>query len=363
MEKETTIQLRDLTTGYKSKGKKLAIGTELNASLHEGEMTCLLGPNGAGKSTLLRTMAAFQPALGGDVLVQNRSLKNYRQKELAKTISVVLTHNDEVKNMTVDEVLAIGRSPYTGFWGRLRERDRKMIDKCLAWVGIEDLRGRKMQTLSDGERQKVMIAKAIAQETPIIMLDEPTAFLDYPSKVAMLLLLHRLAKSLKKTIFLSTHDLEHALQVSDQIWLLDNAHGLCTGSPEDLCAEGRIAQYFQREDMSFNPETSTFGIVHQVAREVLMEGAPDSLQYKLCARALLRNAIRPIRSMDEAQMDSTRNDVVVRVLGDGSYRLVDKGQEVVHVERIEHLIGIVGSTIVKNHIQAVRDAAQMTAYE
>ena len=94
-----------------------------------------------------------------------------------------------------------------------------------------------------------------------------------------------------------------------------------------------------------------------------MEGAPDILQYKLCARALLRNAIRPIRSMDEAQMDSTRNDVVVRVLGDGSYRLVDKGQEVVRVERIEHLIGIVGSTIVKNHIQAVRDAAQMTAYE
>lgn len=363
MEKETTVRLNHLTTGYRVKGKTQEIGCGLTAELHVGEMTCLLGPNGAGKSTLLRTMAAFQPALGGDVILQNRSLRNYSQKELSKTLSVVLTQNSDVRNMTVAEVLAIGRSPYTGFWGRLRERDRKMIDKCLSWVGIEELRQRKMQTLSDGERQKVMIAKAIAQETPIIMLDEPTAFLDYPSKVAMMLLLHRLSKALRKTIFLSTHDLEHALQISDQIWLLDQQNGLTTGIPEDLCAEGHIETYFQREGIGFDPGTCTFSVHHDVAREVLVEGDEQSVQYQLACRALLRNAIRPVRSMAEAQMESTRSDVAVRIPGDGSYRLVDQGQEVICVHRIEHIIGITSSTIVKNHIQAVRDAAHMTAFE
>ena len=363
MEKETTIQLRNVTTGYRVKGKYKEISTRLNAVLHIGEMTCLLGPNGAGKSTLLRTMAGFQPSLGGEVSVNKKSLKSYSPKDLAKAVSVVLTQNSDIKNLTVEEVLAIGRSPYTGFWGRLRERDRKMIDKCLGWVGIEELRSRKMHTLSDGERQKVMIAKAIAQETPIILLDEPTAFLDYPSKVAMMLLLHRLAKALKKTVFLSTHDLEHALQISDQVWLLDRDKGLTTGMPEDLCAEAHISRYFQREGVGFDPETCTFSIEHEVAREVLIDGNPHTLQYKLAARALLRNAIRPIRSMSDAQMESTRNDVVLRVPGDGTYRLLDHGKEAICVNKMEHILGIVGSTIVKNQIQTIRDEAQMTPYE
>ena len=363
MEKETTIQLRNVTTGYRVKGKEKEISLGLNAALHTGEMTCLLGPNGAGKSTLLRTLAGFQPSLGGEITVNNKPLKKYAPKELAKAVSVVLTQNAGIKNMTVEEVLAIGRSPYTGFWGRLHERDHKMIEKCLSWVGIEDLSSRKMHTLSDGERQKVMIAKAIAQETPIILLDEPTAFLDYPSKVAMMLLLHRLAKALKKTIFLSTHDLEHALQISDQIWLLDHDKGLTTGIPEDLCAEGHIGRYFEREGIGFDAETCTFSIQHEVAREVIVEGDPTSLHYHLATRALQRNAIRPIRNMAEARMESTRNDVVVRVGTDGTYRLIDHGKETVCVKRIEHILGIVGSTIVKNQIQAVRDAAQMTAYE
>jgi iron complex transport system ATP-binding protein len=201
-----------------------------------------------------------------------------------------------------------------------------------------------------------MIAKAIAQETPIILLDEPTAFLDYPSKMHMMLLLHRLAKALKKTIFLSTHDLEHALQVADNIWLIDRDKGLTTGLPEDLCADGKIEEYFLREGMQFNPETSTFSIVHETAREVIVDGATNSLEYKLVCRALRRNAILPVRNSDN-------KDVIVRVLGDGKYRVIQYGKEIACVEKIEHLINVTSSTLVKTQINAVRHAANMDQYE
>ena len=362
-EKTPIIQLRDLTTGYRVKKQKKVISQSLNAQLNVGEMVCLLGPNGCGKSTLLRTMVGFQPALSGDILIDRMSLGSFSQKELAKHVSVVLTNNTGIRNMTAEEVVAIGRSPYTGFWGNLREKDRNIVEKCLQWVGITELKGRKMQTLSDGERQKVMIAKAIAQETPIILLDEPTAFLDYPSKVAMMLLLHRLAKALKKTIFLSTHDLEHALQIADQVWLLDKEHGLTTGLPEDLCIEGKIEEYFKRDGIQFDRNTGFFSIEHEVAREVLVEGNPQTLPFKMMCKALRRNAIRPICSMEEAEFGSTRSDVKILVGDDGTYHLMDNNKEAVNVQRIEHIIGLTNATIVKNHIQAVRDAAKMTNFE
>lgn len=239
-----TIELKHLTTGYKVKKQEKVIAKDLTASLSIGELTCLLGPNGAGKSTLLRTMAAFQPALSGSVEVMGRDISKYDPKELAKLVGVVLTNNSDIKNMTAYEVVSMGRSPYTGFWGRLNDKDRHLIDKCLEWVGVSELAQRKMQTLSDGERQKVMIAKAIAQETKVIYLDEPTAFLDYPSKIQMMLLLRRLAQAMHKVILVSTHDLEHAVRFADKLWLLDSEHGLTVGTPEALEQKGMIEEYF-----------------------------------------------------------------------------------------------------------------------
>lgn len=349
---ETTIELRSLTTGYRLKKHNKIISREFNASLKEGQMTCMLGPNGAGKSTLLRTLAAFQPALSGEIMLNHRPLSKYSPKELSKLISVVLTDNSGIKNMTVWEVVAMGRSPYTGFWGKLADRDKKMVEKCLSWVGIAEYANRKMQTLSDGERQKVMIAKAIAQETPVIFLDEPTAYLDYPSKVSMMLLLHRLAKALKKTIFLSTHDLEHALQVADNIWLVDREKGLTTGMPEDLCREGRVEDYFKRDGLQFNPDTGTFSVMHETAREVIVDGATNSMDYKLVCRALRRNAILPVKNADD-------KNVIVRVLGDGKFRLLQYGKEIACVDKIEHIIGITSSTLTKTQINAVRHAAML----
>ncbi|MBQ8708972.1 MAG: ABC transporter ATP-binding protein [Bacteroidaceae bacterium] len=355
-----SIELKNLTTGYKLKSGEKVIAQNLSASLNSGEMTCLLGPNGAGKSTLLRTLAAFQPALGGTVEVMGQDIKKYKSKDLAQLMSVVLTDNSGIKNMTAEEVVAMGRSPYTGFWGKLNEKDKVVVKKSLGWVGIEELAQRKMQTLSDGERQKVMIAKAIAQETPIILLDEPTAYLDYPSKIAMMLLLHRLAKALKKTIFMSTHDLEHALQVADQIWLLDHEKGLTTGMPEDLSIDGSIEHYFSREDMVFDRESCTFSITYETARDIVVEGAKDSLEYRLCCKALMRNGMMPV---DAPRENNARPDVTVKVPGDGTYRLIEQGKESIKVDKMGHLLHMIVPAITKYQISAIREAAEMNPYE
>ena len=353
---DTSIEIRNLSTGYKVRGGKKVVSAGLNAELMCGEMTCLLGPNGAGKSTLLRTLSGFQPALSGNILLIGQDIGKYKNQELAKLISVVLTDNSGIRNMTAEEVVAMGRSPYTGFWGRLSDKDKQIVTKCLGWVGIEELRGRKMQTLSDGERQKVMIAKAIAQETPIIFLDEPTAYLDYPSKIQMMLLLHRLAKALKKTVFMSTHDLEHALQIADQVWLLDQQQGLTTGMPEDLSIDGSIERYFVRDGINFDRESCAFSIQHETAREIVVEGKEDTLAYRLCCKALMRNGIKPMSSSGSA-------DVVVRIPDDGTFRLVEKGQETINVGKIAHLLQTIVPVLTKYQISAIREAANMNQYE
>lgn len=242
-----TISITDLTTGYKAKKGCAEVSCNLTSALQANQLTCLLGPNGAGKSTLLRTLCGFQPPLSGSVQIMGRELESYTKGELSKLVSVVLTDNSGIREMSAWDVVGMGRSPYTGFWGRLSHHDEEVIAESMSLVGIEWLKDRKMHTLSDGECQKVMIAKALAQETPIIVLDEPTAFLDYPSKIQMMLLLKELARSLQKTIFLSTHDLEHALQIADCIWLLDKQQGFTTGTPYDLCKDGSIERYFSRK--------------------------------------------------------------------------------------------------------------------
>lgn len=352
---KTSIEINNLVTGYKSSKKNVVVSENISAVVYSHELTCLLGPNGAGKSTLLRTIAGFQPALSGNIEIDGLDIKSYKSKSLARLVSVVLTDNSSIKNMSVFDVVAMGRAPYTGFWGKLSPNDKSIITKSLEWVGISELRDRKMQTLSDGEKQKVMIAKAIAQDTPIIFMDEPTAFLDYTSKIQIMLLLHRLAKSLHKTIFISTHDLEHALQVADHIWMLDKNLGLQTGSPEDLTAMGLIDEYFNRDGITYDKEHCTFNIDHETSREVVVYGDKSSLQYRLCCRALVRNGIQPVDDRDDV--------VKVYVPGDGTYRLIEKGVEVYNVERIEFLVGTVVPTIVKNQISAIREAANMTQYE
>ena len=208
------ISLSQLSVGYTLSHPVIS---DINLELRSGQLACLIGENGIGKSTLLKTLTGFLPKLKGSLLLGNRDIESFSQRELARQVSIVLTQKPDVQNLTIEEIIGLGRSPYTGFFGRLRAEDRKVVDDAIATMGIEKLRGRMIQTLSDGERQKVMIAKALAQETPIILLDEPTAFLDFPSKAETFQSLQRMAHERDKLILLSTHDLELAVRFADSL--------------------------------------------------------------------------------------------------------------------------------------------------
>ena len=248
------FELKSLVIGYP--GHEVA--GPMNATLREGELCCLLGANGAGKSTLLRTLAAFQPALGGEIRLGERRLTQIAPRELSTLIGIVLTERIRTAGITVRDMVAMGRSPYTNFWGRLTREDETHVDEAMEQVGITAFANRQISTLSDGERQKVMIAKALAQGTPIILLDEPTAFLDFPSKVEVMLLLRRLAHEMGKSIFLSTHDLDLALQMADRLWLMGKGMPLAVGTPCELAKE--LPDFFPSEHLDFDAATLRFTI-------------------------------------------------------------------------------------------------------
>ncbi|MBQ7471647.1 MAG: ABC transporter ATP-binding protein [Prevotella sp.] len=219
------ILLQHADIGYRVGTMTKIVAQGLDATLMPGELTCLIGRNGTGKSTLLRTLAGFQPLLAGTICYGTTATHDARhqadRQTLAKLIGVVLTDRPKLGNMSVSEVVALGRTPYTNFWGTLSPTDHEAVTTALRLTGIDMLQDRPVQSLSDGERQKVFIAKALAQETPVILLDEPTAFLDFQSKTETLALLHQLAHEQQKAILLSTHDLELALRKADRIWYMD----------------------------------------------------------------------------------------------------------------------------------------------
>ena len=216
----TAITTNRLTVGYR--GHRVV--EDISLSLPCGRLVCLLGPNGAGKSTLLRTLCGFQPPIEGTVTISGSDITTMSAAEVARLVSVVLTDRPLTSSLTAAEMVGMGRVPYTGFWGRLSDDDRRLVSEAMQTVGIDSLATRRMGRLSDGERQKVMIAKALAQHTPVIVLDEPTAFLDYPSKVAVMKTLARLAHDEGKTILMSTHDLELAAQLGDELMKIENKH-------------------------------------------------------------------------------------------------------------------------------------------
>lgn len=253
-------ELKSLAIGY---GRKV-VAEGLNTSLRSGELTCLIGSNGVGKSTLLRTLAGFQPMLAGSITLNDddgsesitlstQKLSAAEQRKLARLVSVVLTHHGELTNMTVRELVAMGRSPYTGFWGRLSPDDERIVTDAMAIVGITALAERMVTTLSDGERQKCMIAKALAQQTPVILLDEPTAFLDFNAKVTVMRELRSLAHEYGKTIFLSTHDVDIALQTADRLWLMRNE--ITIGTPQELAESGAIADFIAQSGATLDPHS------------------------------------------------------------------------------------------------------------
>ena len=243
------LSAENLTIGYSAQHP---VAANLSLTLAKGQLTSLLGPNGVGKSTLLRTLANLQRPLSGSISVNGTNIASLTAQELSRTIALVLTDRVSAGGLTVFELVSLGRQPYTGFFGRLTDADKELVIKAMTDVGIAAKAECHVSELSDGERQKVMIAKALAQETPVIFLDEPTAFLDFPSKVEIMLLLHNLSRTTGKTIFLSTHDLELALQISDTIWLMDRQKGVVIGTPEKLATDGSLNNFFTQRGIEFD---------------------------------------------------------------------------------------------------------------
>lgn len=333
--KEATIQINDLSIGYHSKNNTKVVASHITTTIFSGELTCLLGANGVGKSTLLRTLSAFQPYLSGGIALLGRDVQHYSDKELSTIVGVVLTDKCDIRNMSVRELVEMGRSPYTGFWGRLDKEDKRIVEEAISLVRIENLASRMVHTLSDGERQKVMIAKALAQETPVIYLDEPTAFLDFPSKVEIMQLLHHLTRTTNKTIFLSTHDLELALQIADKIWLMDKQKGISTGTPEDLALSGHLSSFFARKGIVFDMETGLFRIDNQYRSEIRLVGKGQ--KYAMAHKALQRNGILSgpdIVSDRWIETGDPATPAFVLHLSDGQY---------VSVETIEELLLLLDS--------------------
>lgn len=329
--KQETIHIENLSIGYQGKTDVKVVAEDISAGINSGELTCLLGANGVGKSTLLRTLSAFQPKLGGKIRIVGKELGDYTDKELSTVISVVLTEKCDVRNMTVNELVGLGRSPYTGFWGNLRGKDKEVVERSIELVGICNLAHRMVHTLSDGERQKAMIAKALAQETPVIFLDEPTAFLDFPSKVEMMQLLHHLSRQTDKTIFLSTHDLELALQIADKIWLMDKVNGVTIGTPEDLSLSGTLSNFFARKGIVFDLETGLFRVANEYTAQIRLVG--HGQKYAMVRKALQRNGILANRNVESAIYIETGD-----LKDDGSFKIYFAEGKTVIVHSIEELL-------------------------
>ncbi len=247
--------LDKLSIGY----NKSVIQPSLTLEAREGEMICLLGQNGCGKSTLIRTLAGFLPPLSGQAFVRqsaapDKSLFGMTEHERSLLFSVVLTDRLSTDRTTVEDVVAMGRYPYANMLGKLSNNDIRNIEEALQAVNMEHKRSFYFSELSDGEKQRTLIAKALAQQTPFILLDEPTAHLDLPNRIKTLLLLRQLARATARTILISTHELDLALQTADTIWLMRPLLGIQAGTPIELTQSGAFQQAFADPLFRFEPD-------------------------------------------------------------------------------------------------------------
>ena len=269
--------LIDISSLYLSFGKK-ELFSDVNLLLRKGELVALIGENGSGKTSLVKVLSGNIEPNKGSVFIADRNIHSLTPFELAHCISVVYTSPVSVMNMKVFDVVAIGRTPYLNSLGTLNQKDREEIIKALESVGVLHLLDKDLVTLSDGERQRVMIAKALAQDTPIILLDEPTAHLDVKNRVLLLKLLRDLAVITSKAILISTHELEVALKLADTIWLV-HERNIIEGSPEDLALNGFIETVFQSKDVLFNCQKGTFDICFDTLFAVKLIGASSKERY------------------------------------------------------------------------------------
>ncbi|MHB9054569.1 MAG: ABC transporter ATP-binding protein [Paludibacteraceae bacterium] len=281
------LSAQNLSIGYTKGNNITLVQQSLNLELMRGEMVCLIGPNGSGKSTLLRTLAGIQKPLKGNIVIEETDISELSQHEKALNIALVLTDKVQIENATVKDVVSLGQHPYTHWLGGLTATAREKINESIRMVHLEYKCNHYLNELSDGERQRVMIAKALAQDTPLIFLDEPTAHLDLQNRVEIMLLLHRLAHKTGKGIILSTHELDLALQAADRIWLMSEKDSMKSGVPEDLVLNGIFNAVFESDAYYFNTTNGNFSMNYPLTKKISVSST-DKAKLYWTFRALAR---------------------------------------------------------------------------
>ncbi|WP_445664833.1 ABC transporter ATP-binding protein [Fodinibius sp. AD559] len=298
MSKQSSIiSTKELDIGFSAKGRRKSptvVASDINVVLQGGQVVCLLGPNGSGKSTLIRTLADLHNPLGGEVLLNGKNLNQLAVKEIAQKVSTVLTDRITIGNISVYELVAFGRSPYTGWFGSLNKKDEEIVEWAIASAGIEQFVDRDVLHLSDGERQKVMIARALAQDTSAVLLDEPTAHLDLPNRVEIIRLLRKLAHETQKGILLSTHELDLALKAADTLWLISREGKVITGTPEDLVLDGTFESVFEKDSFDFDRSTGSFTLHNPNKEAIYLTG--DAVPTFWTRRALEREGYKVVEN-------------------------------------------------------------------
>jgi iron complex transport system ATP-binding protein len=280
------IQTRDLAVGYSRRSARCPILQNLNLSVKQGELVCLLGPNGIGKSTLLRTISKLQPALAGSIELDGTDLQHLSPIDIARRMGIVLTDRIDIGALSGRRVVELGRYPHLGWSGSFSTRDHEVVQWAIEAVDAAGIASRDANKLSDGERQRLMIARALAQQPVLLILDEPTAYLDVPSRVELMGLLRRLAREEGLAVIVSTHDLDLALRTADTVWLVTPDRLLHSGSPEDIIAAGLFDAAFRNEKIRFRPEERTFRLVSGFRGQAAVRG--DGLLAVLAGAVLER---------------------------------------------------------------------------
>ncbi len=271
--KKVVVKLEYVTTGYKERKNVKIVSKDITVQIRNGELVALIGANGCGKSTLMRCIGGLQKVIDGSIFIDDKNVVEMSSSERAKYLSFVLTDQIESANLTVYDIVSNGRYPHIGYLGKLSTTDWKIVNDSLEACSLSGWGNRMFSSLSDGEKQRVLIARALSQDTPLMLLDEPTAHLDLPNRVEMMRMLNDLAKKTGKAILLSTHELDLAMQWSDTIWLMDSQKNLVRGIPEDIALSGMIGRTFNSRNILFDMESGSFKSTKGRTRPIKIKGS------------------------------------------------------------------------------------------
>ncbi len=337
--RESCLRTSALSIGYKVKGQAdRVVASRLDLALQPGVFVCLLGPNGVGKSTLIRALAGMEKPLAGCIEISGANILKLTPRERARQVSVVLTESLPAGMFTARSIVALGRHPHTNWTGGLGRRDRERIDWALQAVGAEDLAERQVSELSDGERQKIMVARALTQEASIMLLDEPTAYLDLPRRVELMRTLRDLTRREGLSVLLSTHDLDLALRSADALWLFSESGTLVKGMPEELALDGSLEAAFALDTLDWDVEQGGFRLHREPKLYASLEGRGPA--YAWTRRALGRIGYGLSESGNESKLR-------IRIYDEGgalSWNLNCGGRETLFgsltemIERLEEVV-------------------------